>query len=338
MSESIESLGGQNMNMDPNLTIIPMMNNNGLQQQNINQYPVVGNNKQITIDKFDGVTMNTVLRWKQYGKMNVECFLGFNEAASEMDKASGAEILSNMGHFYCILCECYIRANKKSVGRHQNSNRRHVKMIQEYAGNRAIMMPVGQPLKHSFDISNHNDYLPQHRELDHQHQQQNPYQHFNVHPADGVLHNHQYMNMQMMQSSSASSYAGVDMQSIGMHHSSAPKAGGKPIKRIKTPGSIEVSGMTHSNDIPSMTLGQEAWSLITHSAKVADVARLTELLTQLNISNGDDLLRRQQHEIMEIIQTLKVVPGRRLIQLFNAANSSIVHQSAVTSSSSSSSS
>lgn len=334
----MEAMGTQNMNMDPNMSAVPMMNEG--MQQNPAQYPVVGGNL-VALDKFDGVTMNTVLRWKQYNKMNVDCFLGFNEGATDIDKLRGAEILQTMGHFYCILCECYIRANKKSVGRHQNSNRRHVRMLQEYTGARAIMMPVGQPLKNSFDIANHHDYLPQH-ELDHhqhQHQHHIPYQHMSAQPADAMLHNHQYMNMQMMQSSSASSYTGVAMQA-GQQHSSAPKMGApKPTKRARTSGANAItdpSGLTLGHDLPTIPPGQEAWNLISHPAKVADMGRLTELLAQLRVCNGDDLLRCQPTEIVEIIQTLKVVPGRRLLQLFSALNANaIAHQPGASSSSSS---
>ena len=30
----------------------------------------------------------------------------------------------NMGHFYCLVCDAYLKANKKSVHRHQSRNRK----------------------------------------------------------------------------------------------------------------------------------------------------------------------------------------------------------------------
>jgi hypothetical protein len=58
-----------------------------------------------TNNKFLGVTLVTVQRWKQYGKLNVDCFLGFNDLSSENDRHRGSEILQNMGHFFCTLCD-----------------------------------------------------------------------------------------------------------------------------------------------------------------------------------------------------------------------------------------
>ena len=55
------------------------------------------------IEKFDGVTLNTVNRWKTGNKLGVECFLGMGAAASEADRQKGADILGE-----CIVCECIV--------------------------------------------------------------------------------------------------------------------------------------------------------------------------------------------------------------------------------------
>jgi hypothetical protein len=83
------------------------------------------------IPKFDGVTEATVSRWKHNGKLNVDCFLGFSDSSSESDKLRGAQILQDMGHFFCLYCESYVRGNKKSVIRHQTRNRKHVAHVEE---------------------------------------------------------------------------------------------------------------------------------------------------------------------------------------------------------------
>lgn len=324
------------MNIDPNIPVNSVSND--VLQQNMNQFPVMSNNV-VTLDKFDGVTINTVLRWKQYGKMNVECFLGFNEAATEIDKMRGSEILQTMGHFYCILCECYVRANKKSVGRHQNSNRRHVRLLQEYVGARTIMMPPGQPLKNSFDVSNHQDYLvPPPHQLDPQQYQQ----HMTSQSSEVLLHHPQYLqHIEGLQSSGTPSYTGMELQP-GLAHAMGPKVVSKPSKRARSGnsssnGAFPNTGVASGPDMPLVPPGQEAWSLISHPNKVVNIARLNELLNQLRVHNGEDLLRCQPNEIVEIIQTLKVVPGRRLLQLFSTHSSVIPHVHQAVSSSSSSS-
>ena len=73
--------------------------------------------------------MNTVNRWKKTGKVNVDCFYGMSNNAPEGDKIKGAEILDTTGHFYCLVCEAYVRGNKKSVCRHQTRNRKHISQL-----------------------------------------------------------------------------------------------------------------------------------------------------------------------------------------------------------------
>lgn len=87
------------------------------------------------IQRFEGVTINTVNRWKRTGKVTVECFLGMGNNSSEADRVKGAEILESTGHFYCLVCDAYIRGNKKSMVRHQARNRRHVQQLLSLGAN-----------------------------------------------------------------------------------------------------------------------------------------------------------------------------------------------------------
>jgi hypothetical protein len=77
------------------------------------------------LNRFESVTMTTVNRWREKGKVNLECFYGFNEGATIEEKNKAAEMLQAKGYFHCKLCDEFIKGNKKSIFRHQGRNRKH---------------------------------------------------------------------------------------------------------------------------------------------------------------------------------------------------------------------
>ena len=60
----------------------------------------------------------------------------------------------------------------------------------------------------------------------------------------------------------------------------------------------------------------EAWTMLQDADKVADDARLTELIEIHGLQSGADLALLQQPEIADLALTLKSVPQRRFLQLF----------------------
>ena len=78
------------------------------------------------LESFEGVTINTVNRWKKSRKVDVECLLGMPDHAAEVDRVRGADLLARTGHFYCLICNAYLKANKKSITRHQSKNKKHL--------------------------------------------------------------------------------------------------------------------------------------------------------------------------------------------------------------------
>ena len=93
----------------------------------------------IELKESPAVSLTTILRWKAKQSVKVDCFLGFSDDSSEVDKVAGTEILAKYGHFYCEWCQTYIRANKKSATRHQTRNKKHLTKAVEFGSGEGVI-------------------------------------------------------------------------------------------------------------------------------------------------------------------------------------------------------
>ena len=81
--------------------------------------------------------------------------------------------------------------------------------------------------------------------------------------------------------------------------------------------SQQILSKQYTHTIPeSIKPTHEAWEILHNPMKVADSNELQILLTTLGICEGEDLLLCQLEEIQNMAATLKKVPQRRFMQIF----------------------
>ncbi len=76
-----------------------------------------------------GVSNRTVLRWHQNRCVDIECLFGFSAFSNSSDRHMAEDLLRFTGQFVCRICNLALAGNRKSVSRHQERNKKHVKIL-----------------------------------------------------------------------------------------------------------------------------------------------------------------------------------------------------------------
>ena len=77
------------------------------------------------------VHMRTVMRWRGKEGLNVDHILGANESATVEERARAEQVLTNTGYLVCIICAQAVGGNKKTLKRHQTTNKTHQLRLEE---------------------------------------------------------------------------------------------------------------------------------------------------------------------------------------------------------------
>ena len=71
------------------------------------------------------------MRWRGKEGLNVDHILGANETATVEERARAEQVLSNTGYLICIICAQAVGGNKKTLKRHQTTNKTHQLRLEE---------------------------------------------------------------------------------------------------------------------------------------------------------------------------------------------------------------